>query len=288
MKIVGLVLLILCLPFAPVAVSADAPNKATTRLPLRTRIQPFHGDSFWVEAHFSEALVNSKTAIIVTDMWNKHWCPSETDRVKQLAQRMEPLLDKARSSGMLIIHAPSGTMDFYAHAPGRRLAKDAPHTQPAAGLNLPDVPLPVDDSDGGCDTPAKQYDAWSREIATLSIKRGDVISDNGEEIYDVLKQHKIETVLYVGVASNMCVLDRSFGIKQLSRWGVRCVLIRDMTDAMYDPNMKPHVSHAEANELVIQYVEKYWAPTVSSIQLLGALMGISPDGGINRSRQSVR
>jgi nicotinamidase-related amidase len=288
MTIAGLVLLILGLLSAPVAVSADAPNNATTRLPLRTRIQPFHGDGPWVGAHFNEALVNSKTAIIVTDMWSEHWCPSETDRVKQLAQRMEPLLDKARSGGMLIIHAPSGTMDFYAHAPGRLLAKDAPHTRPPTELSLPDVPLPIDDSNGGCDTPAKQYDAWSREISTLSIRRGDVISDDGKEIYNVLKQHKIETVLYVGVASNMCVLDRSFGIKQLSRWGVRCVLIRDMTDAMYDSNMKPHVSHAEANELVIQYVEKYWAPTVSSSQVLDALMGISADSGINHSSQSVR
>jgi hypothetical protein len=86
----------------------------------------------------------------------------------------------------------------------------------------------------------------------------------------------------------MCVLDRSFGIKQLSRWGVRCVLIRDMTDAMYDSNMKPHVSHTEANELVIQYVEKYWAPTVSSSQVLDALMGMSADSGINHSSQSIR
>ena len=260
----------------PVAASAAASsNDATTQLSVRTRIQPFHSDGSWVEAQFGVTLVNAKTAVIITDMWDNHWCPSETERVKVLARRMEPLLDKARSSGMLIIHAPSSTMNFYAGTPGRLLAKDAPHTQPPPELKLPEMPLPIDDSDGGCDTPARQYDAWSREISTLSIKPGDVISDNGQEIYNVLQQHHIETVLYVGVASDMCVLDRSFGIKQMSRWGVRCILIRDMTDAMYDSRMKPYVSHAKANEMVIQYIEQYWAPTVTSSQLMGALAGAS-------------
>lgn len=278
MKIRGWVFLVFgLLPLA--ASAAAAPNDATTQLSARTRIQPFHGDGPWMEAQFGVTLVNAKTAIIITDMWDKHWCPSETERVKLLARRMEPLLDKARSSGMLIIHAPSSTMNFYSDAPGRLLAKDARHTQPPTELKLPEVPLPIDDSDGGCDTPARQYDAWSREISTLSIEPGDVISDNGEEIYNVLQQRHIETVLYVGVASDMCVLDRSFGIKQMSRWGVRCILIRDMTDAMYDSRMKPYVSHARANEMVIQYIEQYWAPTVTSSQVLGALAGANDQSG---------
>ncbi|HWA96578.1 MAG TPA: hypothetical protein VG844_18415 [Terracidiphilus sp.] len=266
---------ILILGLCPVA--ASAVTAPAIVLPLRTRIQPFRADGSWVEAQFGVKLVNAKTAIIITDMWDKHWCPSETERVKVLAQRMEPLLDKARRSGMLIIHAPSSTMNFYANSPGRLSAKMAPHVQPPPELNIPDLPLPIDDSDGGCDTPTRQYDAWSREISTLSIKPGDVISDNGAEIYNVLKQHHIETVLYVGVASDMCVLDRSFGIKQMSKWGVRCILIRDMTDAMYDSRMRPHVSHSEANEMVIRYIEQHWAPTVTSSQVLAALSGASAD-----------
>jgi hypothetical protein len=171
--------------------------------------------------------------------------------------------------------------ELLCNCPGRLLAKDAPHTQPLPELNIPIPSLPIDDSDGGCDTQAKQSDVWSREIATLSIKLGDVMSDSDEEIYNVLKQHHIETVLYVGVASDMCVLDRSFGIEQMTKLGVGCVLVRDMTDAMYDSRMKPYVSHAEANDLVIQYIEQYWAPTVTSSQILGALSGTP----VNRSHK---
>jgi hypothetical protein len=43
-------------------------------------------------------------------------------------------------------------------------------------------PLPIDDSDGGCDTPGdKEHKAWSRETPLLKIEPGDVISDDGHE-----------------------------------------------------------------------------------------------------------
>jgi nicotinamidase-related amidase len=258
---------------------SPAPSSGTNiQLPLRTRIQPFHGGS-WTEAHFDGTIVNSKTAIIITDMWDKHWCAGATNRVGQIAQRMEPVLDKARHAGILIIHAPSGTMDFYAKTPGRLLAQNAPYAIPPHSaspqeLKLQDAPLPIDDSDAGCDTPGdKPHDAWTREISTLTIAPGDIISDKGNEIYNVLKEHHIDTVLYMGVHANMCILDRPFGVRQMSKWGLRSILVRDLTDAMYNPASRPFVSHAAGTELVIEHIERYWAPTVTSSDLLIGLRG---------------
>jgi hypothetical protein len=71
----------------------------------------------------------------------------------------------------------------------------------------------------------------------------------------------------------MCILNRSFGISQMSRWGVRCVLVRDLTDAMYDSSSRPFVSHSAGTELVIEYIEQHWAPTATSAQFLQALAG---------------
>ena len=150
------------------------------KLPLRTQIQPFHANGPWVEAQFEAAIVPSKTAIIITDMWDKHWCKGATHRVGLIAQRMEPLLALARGAGILIIHAPSETMDFYSNAPGRMLAENAPRATLPPELAFSDAPLPIDDSDGGCDTPGdKFYKAWSRETEALTIAPGDVISDTG-------------------------------------------------------------------------------------------------------------
>jgi hypothetical protein len=74
-----------------------------------------------------------------------------------------------------------------------------------------------------------------------------------------------------GVHTNMCVLNRSFAIKQMTKWGVRTILARDLTDAMYDPKDAPYVSHDRGTELVVEYIEKHWAPTALSDDILKAL-----------------
>jgi nicotinamidase-related amidase len=252
--------------------AAAPPNNEDIKLQLRTQVQPFHANGPWVEARFESAIVPAKTAIIITDMWDKHWCKGATHRVGLIAQRMEPLLAVARGAGILIIHAPSETMDFYHDAPGRLLAENAPHSLPPPELTFSDAPLPIDDSDEGCDTPGdKPHKAWSRETEALTIAPGDVISDQGQEIYNVLQQHHIDTVLFMGVHANMCILNRSFGVRQLSKWGLRCVLVRDLTDAMYNPASRPFVSHAAGTELVIEHIERYWAPTTTCSALTTSL-----------------
>jgi len=249
----------------------------STRLPLRTHVRPFRGSDSWVEARFEQSIVNSRTAIIITDMWDKHWCAGATERVKQIAMKMEPTLNEARRAGILIVHAPSDTMEFYAKSPGRLLAQNAPRSVPPAPLKFDEGPLPIDDSDEGCDTPGdKPHKAWSREIATLMIAPGDVVSDKGEEIYNVLRQRNIDTLLYMGVHANMCILNRSFGIRQMSKWGLQCILVRDLTDAMYNPASRPFVSHAQGTELVIQHIERYWAPSVTSDELISGLRASAP------------
>jgi nicotinamidase-related amidase len=245
-------------------------------LTLRTRVQPFPTAPDWKEAHFDGDFSTAKSAIIITDMWDKHWCHGATMRVGEIARRMEPLLNQARAAGVLIIHAPSDTMSYYADAAGRKLAEDAPQVTPPQELTLEDPPLPIDDSDGGCDTPGdKEHKAWSRETSLLTIAPGDVISDQGKEIYSVLRKRGITTVFFMGVHVNMCILNRTFGIRQLSRWGVHCVLVRDLTDAMYHSSSRPFVSHAAGTELVIEYIEQHYAPTVTSADMMQALSGHS-------------
>jgi nicotinamidase-related amidase len=242
------------------------------RLTLRTRVQPFPAVEQWTDAQFTEQIPAAKSAIIITDMWDKHWCRGATMRVGEIAKRMDPLLDKARAAGVLIIHAPSDTMNYYADAPGRKLAEAAPRSTPTDVVELQHPPLPIDDSDGGCDTPGDhEHQAWSRETPLLTIAPGDVISDSGEEIYNVLRQHEINTVFFMGVHANMCILNRTFGIRQLSKWGLRCILVRDLTDAMYDSSSRPFVSHAAGTQLVIEYIEQHYAPTVTSENLMQAL-----------------
>ena len=97
------------------------------------------------------------------------------ERVGQIATRMEPVLEQARRAGILIIHLPSDTMSFdLENTPARLLAENAPHLTPPPDLKIPDGALPIDDSDGGCDTPGdKEHKAWTREIATLIASKDE-------------------------------------------------------------------------------------------------------------------
>ncbi len=242
------------------------------RLRLRTRVEAFKGSGQWNVVEFVENFLPEETAILICDMWDKHWCSGATRRVNILAQRMDLLIQRARSKRVRIIHAPSDTMGFYADYPQRKCILEVPAANPPESLKLSDPPLPIDDSDGGCDTPGDTpYQAWTRQHPSLSIGLEDVISDDGHQIYSYLRQQKIRTLLVMGVHTNMCVLNRSFAIRQMTRWGVRCALIRDLTDTMYDPQDPPHVSHEQGTELVIEHIEKYWCPTLLSEDLLFAL-----------------
>ena len=42
------------------------------RLTLRTRVQPFPAVEQWTDAQFTEQIPAAKSAIIITDMWDKH------------------------------------------------------------------------------------------------------------------------------------------------------------------------------------------------------------------------
>ena len=55
----------------------------------------------------------------------------------------------------------------------------------------------------------------------------------------------------------------------MARNGKRVVLMRDMTDTMYNPERWPYVSHYTGNDLIVSHIERYVCPTISSDQFIG-------------------
>jgi nicotinamidase-related amidase len=253
-------------------IAAWAAEDSRRQLELRSRVELFRGSDQWSEVRVDYRFDPARSALIVCDMWDKHWCRGANMRVGTLVNKLEPVLEIARRKGMIIVHAPSETMSFYANTPQRQRMLSLPAFVPPREMNITSPPLPIDDSDGGCDTAGeKEHRAWTREHPGLKIAPEDYISDNGKEIYNLLRSRGIETVFYTGVHANMCILNRTFAIKQMTKWGVRCILLRDLTDAMYDPQDPPRVSHQQGTELVVEYIEKYWSPTALSDELTRAL-----------------
>jgi nicotinamidase-related amidase len=253
------------------AAAIALPLAAQVAVPLRSRVELFKGSDQWHEVRVERAIDAKRSALILCDLWDKHWCRGASERVDAMIPRAAPFVEAAREQGILVIHAPSDTMDFYKDHAARMSALRLDRVSTPAPLLLQSPALPIDDSAGGCDTPDKSYKAWSRQHPGIRIDPArDLVTDKGDDVYTALKLRGIQTLLVMGVHTNMCILNRTFAIKQMTKWGVPCILVRDLTDSMYDPKASPHVTHDQGTELVVQHIEKYWAPTVLSTDLLRA------------------
>ncbi len=222
----------------------------------------------------------AKTAVIICDMWNEHWCKGATARVGEMVPTMNEFLSKARSKGMLIIHAPSSTVKYYANHPARKRAQDAPRasTLPkdiggwCTWLDENEKAVyPIDQSDGGCDCQpkCKGGSPWRKQVEGLDINEKDAISDSGAEIWNLMEQRSIVNVIVMGVHTNMCVLGRPFGLRNMARNGKNVVLVRDLTDTMYNSRMRPFVNHFTGTDLIVDHIEKYVCPTITSSAITG-------------------
>ena len=233
-------------------------------------IQDSGGHNEWQTEQIQRVIQADKLALIICDMWDNHWCRGAVEREAALIPWMNVVLTAARNQGAHIIHAPSETMEFYADHPARQRMLTIPPITPPPDQEHITPPLPVDASDHGSDTgETTTYKAWSRQHPAVEIDMArDLISDKGAEIYSYLQHQGIEQVLIMGVHTNMCVLNRSFAIKQMVKWGVNIALVRDLTDTLYNPAMPPYVSHDEGTRLVVEYIEKFWCPSVLSTDLL--------------------
>ncbi len=242
----------------------------------------------------SEQWMPQHTAIIVCDMWDLHHCKNAVTREGEMAPRMNEVLEKARSEGVLIIHAPSDCMKPYEGTKARERAKSAPQS-----VRLPDkisewckkIPAeeqavyPLDQTDGGEDDDLVEHAAWAKELEAKGLnpkapwtkqidilridQDKDAISDSGVEIWNLLEARGIQNVILMGVHLNMCVSGRPFGLRQMAKNGKHVVLMRDLTDTMYNPQRWPFVSHIQGTDIFIKHIESLICPTITSDQLIG-------------------
>ncbi|MFV1980396.1 MAG: ThuA domain-containing protein [Rhodothermia bacterium] len=237
----------------------------------------------------------SSTAVIVCDMWDAHHCYNATRRGAELAPEIDRFVAKIRSMGGTVIHAPSSCMNFYKDHPARKRAIETPIAKKfPVGIekwmywideNEEAAGYPIDHSDGGEDDDPAEHAKWAKELEEqeknprspwsrqaegirIDAER-DYITDDGKQNWSILESRGIDNVMLVGVHTNMCVLGRPFGLRQMAKSGKRVVLVRDLTDTMYNPAMPPKVSHFQGTDLIVEHIEKFVCPTISSEQVTG-------------------
>ena len=240
-----------------------------------------------------------ETAVIVCDMWDSHHCYNAVKRAGEIAPRIDKFIAEVRKGGGTVIHSPSSCLDFYKDNPARVRAIKAPLAK-----NLPSgidswmnwiseeeqrAGYPIDHSDGGEDDDPEEHkkweqrlkamgrnprSPWKRQIDSIRIDpEKDYITDSGIENWNILESKNIKNVMILGVHTNMCVLGRPFGLRQLAKNGKNVVLVKDLTDTMYNPKMPPFVSHFAGTDLIVRHIERYVCPTISSADVLGEGFG---------------
>lgn len=244
--------------------------KLTLNLRNRQQGVDSKGYQIWKENVFTQVIEAERTAILICDVWDTHWSSGARERLDVMVPRMNDVVNEARDRGVNLIHSPSDTMDFYVDSAARARINEIPSKDVPEEVLHDDPVLPIDDSDGGSDTLDDiQQRVWTRQHPGIFIDEScDGISDNGREIYSYLRKINIQKLLIMGVHTNMCILHRSFGIKQMVKWGIDVVLVRDLTDTMYNPSKAPYVSHDEGTKLVVQFIEAFWCPSMTSTDLL--------------------
>jgi nicotinamidase-related amidase len=286
--------LLLVLSLETPVLSGDISCEWTRQTPVAEFPDRYHRVSV------KQTLRPAKVALILCDVWDSHHCVNAVRRVHEIAPRIDALASALRDQGATIIHAPSDCMAFYEASPARQRAR-----QTKVAANLPpdlnrwcdQIPAeeasryPVDQSDGGEDDNLEEHEQWAKtltdqgrnpkhpwkqQIPTIRIDENlDYITDSGNEVWNILESQGIENVLLCGVHTNMCVLGRPFGLRQLASHGKSVALVRDLTDTMYNPKRWPYVSHFSGTDLVVDHIERYVCATTTSDQLFRGLSSTS-------------
>ncbi|MFO0821304.1 MAG: ThuA domain-containing protein [Pirellulales bacterium] len=274
--------------------AADDSTASKLSLSLRYQRETAEGTGRFHTLRRAESWNPRETALIVCDVWDYHHCLNAVRRLEEFGPRLNAVIQRTRELGVTIIHSPSDCMPAYATHPARLRAQGTPpaaNPPPDMELWCSTIPAeeraayPIDQSDGGEDDDPREHAQWAEKLKQLGRNPNmpwkrqsdmisidadrDFLSDRGDEVWNVLERRGIRNVILTGVHTNMCVLGRPFGLRQMVRGGKQVVLMSDMTDCMYNPARWPYVSHFAGNDLVIGHVERFVCPTISSDQILG-------------------
>lgn len=241
-------------------------------LSVRSREQDPNDSNSYLVKKKKLMLSPNELAIILCDLW-------DSDSPSKFAISTNEVVKIARDKGVFIIHAPSETMDYYKDTPQRKRALDAPYAQAPNIIRRrveeseyePPLPGTFQHIRSGFDeknlyvNTSLSKKTWTKQNDAIEIAPEDAISDNGQEIYNLLEQHSIDNVVIIGGATDICIVRRSFGIRQMVYNGKNIMLCRDLTSV----GGSHTETRSKAYQQIIEHIEKYWCPSITSQSITG-------------------
>lgn len=241
------------------------------------RLKQIDGYYDWCIKISPEIIPANEIALIICDVWNTSCFLSARDGVEKRLFKIDQLARYMREKGSIIIHKPT-VHGFYRDSEVLQRTNKIQRTVRAKKYVIDSIPpLPIDDSDNlklvpglDCSTgETKQSVTFDRQHDKIYIDHSvDFMTNSYDILYSIMEQRKIKYIFILGFHLNKCILFSGISIVQLVRQGVNVRLIRDLTDVAYNPKKPPYVNNETALQLMVEYIEKFWCPTISSKEIL--------------------
>lgn len=179
----------------------------------------------------------AQAALVLVDVWNIDYVESYFQRIQHIVRdKIAPVLSVARTLGMTVFHAPSPEVaDRYAPAPPQ---------PPASATAWPPAEFMPHESSQcrqgeysiyGRDAEPRLQAAlewFARELDMAPEMRpleGEPIIHTGQQLHEILAQRRILHLFYAGFATNWCIMNRDYGVVEMSKRGYNIILLRDAT-----------------------------------------------------------
>lgn len=163
------------------------------------------------------------------------WTEAAAEACRIMTGVIRPCMDLCRGIGLKVCHVEPEMFDkYYPHVPSRRSCENERHAKSLRRQSdrwtvLRSGELEKVQARGVGGDPDKSPEA--------TMKRAEVVSPVGDEplvfysdqLDEYLQRHGIDTLIYTGFATDMCILSAEGGGRPMLRAGYRCILMRDGT-----------------------------------------------------------
>ena len=114
------------------------------------------------------------------------------------------------------------------------------------------------------------YERYEVEMDIAAPARpveGDIVITSGPELHAVLAEREILHLIYVGFATNWCLIGRDYGIMATNERGYNIIVVRDATAGI---EFHDTVEALTATEMTIREIETKYAWSTTTEALVGA------------------
>ena len=187
-----------------------------------------------------------RIGVVVIDMWNGYPCCTGRGLFAALVPRMNRALTGMRALGATVIHAPSDVSDQYVGWPQAERVAALPRCELPRVRDIPAPRFPFAGQTCLCGPgiACPYMHHWHAIHPDLTIADQDFLlvgpvygAAGTQRLHALCRDRGLTHLLYLGIATNNCVVSKAAGMLYLARAGLEVILARDLTAAYdrYDP-----------------------------------------------------